>query len=124
MRYFLALSAILILCTCTKNKRIIQDIEGTWKLEDVLLNDGQHTYPNEIHIFAKGKPGGDSYATWTKYASDTVVGKYFVTKKGNYVVLRNESVTPVHADTCTVDDFDKKMLIIRSNLGVMYFYKQ
>jgi hypothetical protein len=127
MRSLLLFSLLVILFACSKNRKVVNRIEGTWKLEDILLNDGSHTYPDEIHVFAKEEYGGKTYASWTKYASDysdTVKGSYLVYKSGTLMVLRKDELNPVQADTCTIDDMDKNMLIIRSNLGVMYFYKQ
>jgi hypothetical protein len=127
MRPVLLFSLVLLLLSCSKNRKVVNRIEGTWKLEDMMLNDGSHIYPNELHTFAKVAAGGKSYAGWTKYSSDyadTLKGSYLVFKKGDKMILRNDEATPAIADTCTIDDMDKGMLIIRNNLGVMYFYKQ
>jgi hypothetical protein len=127
MRSLLLLSLLVLLFACSKSRKIVKRIEGTWKVEKMLMNDGSYTYPNEIHVFAKEAYGGKTYASWTKYPSDysdTVQGSYLVYKSGDLMVLRNDEAVPVQADTCTIDDMDKDMLIIRNNLGVMYFYKQ
>jgi hypothetical protein len=127
MRFILFAAIVLLLFSCRENKRIVKRIEGTWLLKDILLNDGQHLYPNDIYVFGKGESDGVTYSGWTKYPadySDTISGKYLVMKKGDYIILRNESVIPVQADTCTIDDMDSEMLIFRSNLGVHYLYKQ
>jgi hypothetical protein len=127
MRLLLVFSMILILLSCSKNRKVVNRIEGTWRLTDLMLNDGSHIYPGEIHVFEKGAYGGKEYARWTRYTadySDTTAGSYFVVKKGNEVILRNDESAPVQADTCRIDDMDKNMLIIRSNLGVMYLYKE
>lgn len=127
MRLVLVFSMILVLLSCSKNKKVVNRIEGTWRLKDLMLNDGSHVYPNDIFVFEKGIYGGKEYASWTRYAadySDTLKGSYFVVKKGNELILRNDEATPVQADTCRIDDMDKNMLIIRSNLGVMYLYKE
>lgn len=125
MRTVLFLASLFLLFSCRENKRIVKRIEGTWQLQDILLNDGQHLYPNETYVFGKGEADGKTYSDWTKYtANDTLPGKYLVTKKGDYIILRDESVMPATADTCTIDDMDNGMLIFRSNLGVHYLYKQ
>lgn len=101
-------------------------LEGRWLLTDVLLNDGSHAYPNEIYEFAKGEPGGDSYAVWKKYSSDfsdTITGTYRVSKNGGNLYFRYD-VQPAEEEDATVDDFDKNTLIIRMDNGVHYFEKQ
>ena len=121
------LTFLFVLATgaCSKNRRIIKRIEGTWKLEQFLHNDGSYTYPVETHIFAKGEHGGKSYAAWTKYTvTDTVNGTYNVTKKGDQLIFRNDNVMPVQADTFTIDDMDKESLIIRNSGGILFFKKQ
>lgn len=125
------LIAVFVLVTafagCTKNAKIIRRIDGTWQLTEILLNDGQQVYPNDIYVFAQGEKGGDSYATWIRYSSnyaDTTYGSYLVNKKGDRLILRQDNTNPVIADTCTIDDMDAKMLIVRSVEGVMYLYKK
>lgn len=126
MRWLLVFSMVLALLSCSRNRKVVNRIEGTWRLTDMLLNDGSHIYPNDIYVFEKGIYGGKGYARWIRYTSDysdTLNGSYFVVKKGNELILRNDETTPVQADTCRIDDMDKNMLIIRSSLGVMYLYK-
>jgi len=126
MRSVLVFSVVVLLLSCSKNHKVVNRIEGTWKLEDYMLNDGSHVYPDDIYVFAKGNYGGKEYAKWTKYSadySDTVEGSYFVYKSGTQMILRNDEASPVQADTCTIDDMDKGMLIVRGPLGVMYLYK-
>lgn len=115
---------VLLIGGCTKNARIIKRIEGTWKLEQFLHNDGSYTYPDETHIFAKGEKGGDGYAGWTKQTpTDTVEGTYNIDKKGLQIIFRNDNVSPVQADTFTIDDMDKEMLIVRNAGGILFFKK-
>lgn len=127
MRFFFYLSFLLLLTACSKNKRIIKHIEGRWRLEQILLNDGQYSYPNEIHEFAQGEAGGESYATWTKYSSDfsdTIIGSYKINKKGDRISFRDDEASPVTEEEATIDDFDKTMLIVRRVDGVFFFYKE
>jgi len=127
VRYFYCLALSLLFLSCSKNKRATRLVDGTWKLEEILLNDGQQSYPNDIYVFAKGKSGGEEYASWTKYSADytdTMKGSYLITKKGDQIILRNESVFPVQADTTTLDDIGKDILVIRAPIGVLYLYKQ
>jgi hypothetical protein len=127
MRFAILLTLLLVAAGCSKNAKVIKRIEGTWKLTEMLMNDGQRTYPNTIFTFEKGEKGGDSYAAFTRYAadySDTVKGTYLVDKKATKVVLRYDEMVPVQTYECTLDDMDAGMLIIRSVDGVMYLYKQ
>lgn len=127
MRLIAVLVLVTVFAGCTKNARIIRRIEGTWELTEMLLNDGQRTYPNELYVFEQGEKGGDSYATWTRYSAnyaDTTYGSYLVNKKGDRLILRHDNTVPLVADTCTIDDMDSKMLIVRSVDGVMYLYKK
>lgn len=127
MRFLCYLSLILLLTACSKNKRITKNIEGRWRLTQILLNDGQYSYPNEIHEFAEGEAGGKTFATWTKYPSDfsdTIVGSYKIDKKGQHITFRDDESNPVTEEFATIDDFDKEMLIVRRVDGVFYFYKE
>lgn len=127
MRYLALLSLVFLILSCSKNKRATRLVDGTWKLEEILLNDGQQSYPNDIYVFAESKSGGEEYASWTKYSadySDTMNGSYLITKKGDQIILRNESVFPVKSDTNTLDDIGKDIIVIRAQIGVMYLYKR
>lgn len=127
MRFFFYLSLVVLLTACSKNKRIVKHIEGRWRLTEILLNDGQHSYPNEIHEFSQGESGGKTFATWTKYSadfSDTIVGSYKIDKKGQHITFRDDESSPVTEEFATIDDFDKNMLIVRRVDGVFYFYKE
>jgi hypothetical protein len=127
MRILFYLSFVLLLTACSKNKRITKHIEGRWKLTQILLNDGQYSYPNEIHEFAQSEAGGKTFATWTRYSadfSDTIVGSYKIDKKGGNITFRDDEASPVTEEFATIDDFDKTMLIVRRVDGVFFFYKE
>lgn len=127
MRILFYLSFVLLLTACSKNRRITKHIEGRWKLTQILLNDGQYSYPNEIHEFAKGEVGGKTFSTWTRYSadfSDTIVGSYKIDKKGGNITFRDDEASPVTEEFATIDDFDKTMLIVRRVDGVFFFYKE
>lgn len=127
MRFLFYLSFVLLLTACSKNRRITKHIEGRWKLTQILLNDGQYSYPNEIHEFAKSEVGGKTFATWTRYSadfSDTIVGSYKIDKKGGNITFRDDESSPVTEEFATIDDFDKTMLIVRRVDGVFFFYKE
>lgn len=126
MRY-LPFIVLLLLSACSKNAKAIRRVNGSWKLTEILHNDGQRSYPNEIHRFEQGEKGGDTYATWTHYPSDysdTLTGAYLINKKATLMVLRKDYLNPVEYDSCTIDDVGKDMLVIRAPIGVLFFCKQ
>lgn len=80
-----------------------------------LQNDGSEIYPVKTLVFADGD--AKNYNAWTLYTStDTIDGSYKVYSKGVKIVLKNDLQT----DSCTIDDHDKEMLIIRNPQGVMF----
>lgn len=125
MRSVLFVVCVLLVASCSKNKRLTKTIEGRWLLTEILDNDGSKTYPNVIHEFAKAESGEDSYAVWTQYTadfSDTVTGVYRISKSGENMYFRTD--TQVNEEEGVVDDFDKNTLIVRRESGVYYYTKQ
>lgn len=116
---------VFVVVSCSKNKKLVKDVEGRWLLTEILNNDGSQTYPNEIHEFAKSESGGDSYAVWIQYRNDfadTITGVYRISKSGENMYFRTD--TQIEDEEAVVDDFDKKVLIVRRELGVYYYKKQ
>lgn len=115
MRYVLPALVLFLLASCNKNQQVIKKIEGSWTLTKFLLNDGSEIFPVETFVFAEGD--ADNYNEWLVYTpTDTLVGSYKVYEKGMKCVLKND----VQTDSCSIEDRDKEMLIIRNPQGVMF----
>lgn len=99
-------------------------IEGKWINNRILNNDGSETYPANYYEFEVGVADGKTYLPLTYFGSDTTKGEYLIYKKGQSIILIRDVNFPQGADTCRIDDMDKKMLIIRSVNGEYYLYKQ
>jgi len=122
MRFLSILALLILVASCNKNKPVARKIEGKWHLYKLLLNNGAYIDKDEVYEFAKGATDGSTYADWTRYtAADTVRGIYVVSEKGQKIILRVETTTPVTADTAQMEDMDRKTLIIRTKAGVHYF---
>ena len=115
MRCLVAAFFVLLLAGCNKNQRIIRKIEGTWTMTKFLQNDGSEIYPVKTFYFGEGD--ADNYNDWTVYTpTDTLTGSYKVYQKGAKIVLKSALQT----DSCTIEDHDKEMLIIRQPSGVIF----
>jgi hypothetical protein len=112
---------VLLLFACSKNKRMINSLEGTWHFYDVLHYDGSHSYPNETLIFEKGEADGKSFLPLTVYSNDTINGSYLIAKKGDYIYFKKQTQNTI--DTCSVEDFGKTLLVARYYGEVWYFKK-
>ena len=124
MRFSGILILLLLIVSCNKNKPVARKLEGKWHLYKLLLNEGQYIDKDEIYEFAKGSDDGATYTGWTRYtATDTINGLYVVSEKGQKIILRVESTSPVTVDTAQMEDMDRKTLIIRTKAGVHYFDK-
>ena len=44
----------LFVVACSKSKRMVNKLAGTWQFYDILHYDGSHSYPNETYIFENG----------------------------------------------------------------------
>jgi hypothetical protein len=112
---------LLLLFACSKSKRMVNKLAGTWQCYDVLHYDGSHSYPNETYIFEKGDADGKSFLPLTVYSSDTINGSYLVTKKGDYVHFQKNNQNKI--DTCSVEDLGKTLFVVRNVVDVWYFKK-
>lgn len=115
--FFIGLTVV----ACSKNKQIVNKMEGAWMLYDILHYDGSHSYPNKTYIFEKGEADGKSFLPLTVVTnSNTSKASYLVTNKGNDVYF-DYSPTTNTIDTCSVEDFGKSLLILRQQGDVLYF---
>lgn len=112
---------VFFLFACSKNKRIINTLEGEWQFYDVLHYDGSHSYPNEQFIFEKGEADGTSFLPLKVYSNDTINGSYLVSKKADFIYFKKSNLTII--DTCSVEDFGKTLLVVR-NVGDVWYFKK
>lgn len=124
MRLFTLLLAVLALGACSKRQRVEKRLEGNWIYTELLKTDGSHVYYSDTYNFGSGDADGKTYLPMTVFSADTTHGSYLISKKGNELLLIYDNVFPTNADTCSVEDMDAKMMVIRGPKGVMYFTKQ
>lgn len=118
---------ILIICSvfaCTKAKKRVRFLEGKWINNRILKDDGSETYPANYYEFETGVVDEKTFLPFTYFGSDTTAGEYLIYNKGQSIILVRDVNSPQNADTCRIDDMDKKMLVLRSVNGVYFLYKQ
>lgn len=124
MRFFLVIAMLISITSCIKKQRIVNRLEGTWKHEKLLIQDGTYIPLNTYFKFSGGKADGKTFLPLT-VTSDTAItdGSYLVSKKGDVLYLKFDNTKP-DIDTCFIEDMDKKMLIYRNFDGINFVYKQ
>ncbi len=112
----------LFVVACSKSKRMVNILAGTWQFYDILHYDGSHSYPNETYIFEKGEADGETFLPLKIINNnDTINGSYLIAKKGDMMHFVKAFQSAV--DVCSVEDFGKNLLVVR-NVGDVWYFKK
>jgi hypothetical protein len=119
MRYlvFILLSMVVISC---KKKAMLKKVEGRWQMTKTLMDNGTYVTEDKIYEFSSGKP--DQWLPLFVYGADTTICEYKPSS-----IQHKLLVSPVNnvdmQEIWTVEDADKKNLVIHDSYGVHFFEK-
>lgn len=125
MRVFLTAIAVVLLSSCMKKQVVVNRLEGEWRYVKFLQADGSYLYFSDItYDFDDGKADGKTFLELEiDSAGIESVGKYLVNKKASQIYFVYNNGLPEKSDTVTIEDMDKKSLVVRDKSGVRFFEK-
>lgn len=125
MRFFASLLIIVFLSACVHKRIVVNRLEGTWSLDKQLNVDGSYTYFSDVKItFSGGKADGKTYLPCETDSSGLVTqGDYLVSRNGSQLLINYDLNNVLRTDNFTIEDMDKKSLVVR-NQGIVRFFKK
>ena len=58
VNFFAVLTMVVVLASCSKNQKVVKDLEGNWRVVEMIRNDttiDQSVYANDVYTFEKCK---------------------------------------------------------------------
>ena len=118
----LLLLSTLVLGACKREQRLVNLMEGKWHYTKLLQNDGSYAYFSTIIEFQGGDVDAINELPLTFYAADTTQGWYSVNKQASEVTTVFNKDFP-EVKTYKIEDKDKNSLVLRTDIGVLFFDK-
>ncbi len=122
MRFFLII--VLFLVACNKEQKLVNRLEGKWKVDKILLPNGSFRSSDSVFTFTKGKVKTQSQLPVTiSWNANSIISSYSIENKKD--ILEITVSTNGIDNIFKVQDQDDENIYAYSSLDyAIYFFKR